>query len=305
MRFHSLDGHTRYPSGEFRWDYRPYRTYGLGALLRATMPGTRVDYTSAQPGTEWAEAAVTGPGLNLVSSAEVHPLRRGVRTVSDWFGPVVRPRNGGGFWSSTRDELSIAINVQPWADGGAEHAGYLQDGDTKQMKVYEDGTLVSTSDWASGFLYPIPAGPATYTLDLVASRNPAVFRLSPRTHTVWTVKSVPAAPGKVDLMPVLQLDYRVGADLAGDVPGGRQSIGLTASHLAGAAGAGRIAGAALSVSYDDGVTWLPASLTGGAGGGWSASFVAPRDGYVSLRARAWDSAGNAVTQEVIRAYGLR
>ncbi|WP_433364675.1 S8 family serine peptidase [Actinoplanes sp. CA-142083] len=300
MRFHSLDGRTRYPSGEFRWDYRPYRTYGLGALLRATMPGTRVDYTSAQPGTEWAEAAVTGPGLNLVASAEVHALRRGDRTVSDWFGPIVRPRNGGGYWSSTRDDLSIAINVQPWADGGADHAGYLQDGDTKQMKVYEDGKLVSTSDWASASLYPIPAGPATYTMDLVASRDPAVFRLSPRTHTVWTVKSLPVGPGKVELMPVLQLDYRVGADLSGNVPGGRQSIGLTASHLPGAVGAGKIAGATLSVSFDDGVTWRPAALTGG-----TASFMAPRNGYVSLKARAWDSAGNAVTQEVIRAYGLR
>ncbi len=307
MRFHSLDGHTRYPSGEFRWDYRPYRTYGFGAMLRTTMPGTRVDYTSAQPGTEWSEAAATGPGLNLVSISEIHALRRGSRAVSDWFGPVVRPRNGGGFWSSTRDEYSIAINVQPWADGGAYHAGYIQDGggDTKQMKVYQDGTLVSTSDWASGFLYPIPAGPATYTLDLVASRDPAVYRLSPRTHTVWTVKSVPAAPGELDLMPVLQLDYRVGADLAGDVPGGRQSIGLTASHLDGAVGAGRIAGAALSVSYDDGATWRPVPLAGSKGGDWTASFVAPRNGFVSLKARAWDSAGNAVTQEVIRAYGLR
>jgi subtilisin family serine protease len=305
MRFHSLDGHSSYPSGEFRWDYRPYRTYGLGALLRATMPGTRVDYTSAQPGTAWAEAAVTGPGLNLVSSAEVHALRPGARTTDDWFGPVVRPRDGGGFWSSTRDELSIAFNVQPWADGGAGHAGYIQEGDTKQMKVYQDGVLVSTSDWASGFLYPIPAGNATYTLDLVASRDPAVFRLSPRTHSVWTVKSIPAAPGKIDVMPVLQLDFRVGADLAGDLPGGRQSIGLAASHLPGAVGAGRIAGATLSVSYDDGVTWRPASLAGRAGSGWTASFVAPRTGYVSLKARAWDSAGNTVTQEVIRAYGLR
>ncbi|WP_433293913.1 S8 family serine peptidase [Actinoplanes sp. CA-030573] len=300
MRFHSLDRRTRYPSGEFRWDYRPYRTYGLGALLRTTMPGTRVDYTSAQPGTAWAEAAVTGPGLNLVSSAEVHALRPGARTVDDWFGPVVRPRDGGGYWSSTRDDLSIAINVQPWADGGAGHAGYLQDGDTKQMKVYQDGTLVSTSDWASASLYPIPAGPATYTLDLVASRDPAVFRLSPRSHTVWTVKSVPAAPGRVELMPVLQLDYRIGADLAGDVPGGRQSIGLAAVHLPGAAGAGTIAGATLSVSFDDGVTWRPVPVAGGV-----ASFTAPHHGFVSLRARAWDTRGNAVTQEVIRAYGLR
>ena len=71
-------------------------------------------------------------------------------------------------------------------------------------------------------------------------------------------------------------------------------------------GAGRIAGATLAVSYDDGVTWKRVALTGKPGS-WKASLTYPKQAnrYVSLRATVWDTKGNKATQEVIRAYGLR
>lgn len=171
------------------------------------------------------------------------------------------------------------------------------------MKAYENGTLVATSDgWASVSVFPAADQKITYTFDLQASRDPAVWRLSPRTHTVWTVVSLPLSASGVDLMPFLQLDYSVATDLAGNARPGRQRIGLKASHLDGAVGTGRIAGASLQVSTDDGRTWRPADLTR-SGSDWTAAFDAPNHGYVSLRATAWDTAGNKITQEVIRAYG--
>ncbi len=304
MRFNGVTGDTRYDSGDFRWDYRPYRQVGFGLMLRVDMPGTRTDYVSTQPGTGWADGAITGPGLNLVSSSDIYSLKAGSHTVSNWFGAITRPRNGGGFWSSTRYDGFIAINVQPWADGGSGHAGYIQEGDTKQMKVYQDGVLVSTSDWASASLYPIPTVPCTYTLDLRASRTG--YRLSTSTHTVWKVKSKPVAhPDDLDLMPLLQLDYQLDTDLAGNAGGGRQRLTLAASHLPGAVGTGKIVGGTLAVSYDDGKTWHPAALTRTGSGVWTAAYTAPRSGYVSLKATAWDSVGNAIAQEIIRAYGLK
>ena len=301
MVFH---GTTGYEGGEFRWDFRPHRIYSFGFLHRVQMPGTRVDYVSAQPGTAWAESAVSGPDMSLVSSALVHSYAAGSRSVDRWFGPVVRPRNGGGFWSSTRYDGFVAINVQPWADGGGGHAGYLVQGDSLTMKVYENGTLVSTTNgWASANLWPVPPDQITYTLDLEASRDPAVWRLSPRTHTVWTVVSKPVGADGLDLMPLLQLDYQVDTNLAGDARVGRQRIGLAASHLDGAVGAGKITGAALAISVDDGVTWRPIDLRR-SGDSWVATFEAPKSGFVSLQATAWDDAGNKIIQEVVRAYGL-
>ena len=306
MRFH---GSTSYPSGEFRWDYRPYRMYSVGFPLRMDMPGTRTDYLSAQPGTTWAEDAVTGPDLELESNGALTTYRAGTRVTRDWFAPVAHPRNGGGYWWSERQQGFLSINIQPWTDSGsgASHGGYMQDGtDTLDFKVFQDGELVATSAWASATLYPIPTVPSTYTLDLHAQRDPAVYRLSPSTHTVWQVKSDPVTdPMAIDRMALLQLDYGVDTDLAGDARGGRQTLRLTGSHLPDAAGAGRIAGATLSVSYDDGRTWHPVSLDRTARGKWTARFDAPHRGYVSLKTQVWDDAGNRISQEVTRAYGLK
>jgi len=133
-----------------------------------------------------------------------------------------------------------------------------------------------------------------------------VWSLSPATHTVWQVVSPPVVDTDYgDLMPVLQLDYHVDTDLAGYATGGQQRIGLTASHLPGAVGAGKIAGGQLWVSSDDGRTYHPVALAKTSAGNWTAAFTAPAHGYVTLRAMAWDSLGNSITQEVIRAYGLR
>ncbi|MET9409045.1 hypothetical protein ABZX90_25265 [Streptomyces sp. NPDC002935] len=58
------------------------------------------------------------------------------------------------------------------------------------------------------------------------------------------------------------------------------------------------------MSYDDGATWTPAR-TSGKSRSWSACYDAPHHGYVSLMAEGWDDPGNRITQEVIRAYGLK
>jgi hypothetical protein len=273
------------------------------------MPGTRTDYLSAQPGTAWAEDAITGPDLEWESNGAMTTYRAGSRVARDWFAPVAHPRNGGGYWWSERQQGFLSINIQPWTDSGAgsSHGGYMQDGtDTLDFKVFQDGELVSTSAWASATLYPIPTVPSTYTLDLHAERDPATYRLSPSTHTVWQVKSAPVTdPTEIDRMALLQLDYGVDTDLAGDARGGRQTLRLTGSHLPDAAGAGRIAGATLSVSYDDGRSWHPVALDRTAAGTWTARFDAPHRGFVSLKAQVWDNAGNRISQEVTRAYGLK
>jgi hypothetical protein len=108
----------------------------------------------------------------------------------------------------------------------------------------------------------------------------------------------------MDTMAVLQLDYQVDTNLAGDARGGRQTVGLSASHLPGAVGGGRIQGATFAVSYDDGQTWRPVTLAKNGTGAWTAQFDAPQSGFVSVRAKAWDDKGNSINQEVIRAYGL-
>jgi hypothetical protein len=75
--------------------------------------------------------------------------------------------------------------------------------------------------------------------------------------------------------------------------------------VADASGTGTLGGGRLEVSYDDGTTWRTVRLTG-AGASWHGTLTVPRDArYVSLRASAGDDRGGSVTQEVIRAVGVR
>jgi hypothetical protein len=302
----AFHGTTPRRGGEFRWDYRPYRTFSVGLLLNVDMPGTRVDYVSAQQGVQWAEAAVTGPDFEWVSASDTHPLRAGSRTTQTWFGEVVRPRDGASFWSSTRYDGYVAFNVQPWADGGDGHAGYMQFDDTKHLKVYEGGTLVAESDWAQAALYPVPNATQHYRLDLTTDRDATVYRYSPHTRTVWDVTSpAVAGPDSQDVMSLLQVDYHVDTDLTGRARGGRQSVGVTVSHLPGAVGTGTVRNLTVQFSLDDGVHWRSARLVDRSAGHGLARFEVPRHGFVTLRVTATDTRGNAVSQEVVRAYGLR
>jgi hypothetical protein len=143
-----------------------------------------------------------------------------------------------------------------------------------------------------------------YRFEEDTTRPSDPWKTSIRTHSAWTFKSEQAT-GVVGL-PLLQLDYEVDTDLAGDAAGGsRAVIGITPRHLAGAVGAGAINGATLEISYDDGGTWQPLTLTRHSDT-WEARVHFPKEaGFVSLRATASDDAGNAVEQEVIRAFGLK
>jgi hypothetical protein len=60
---------------------------------------------------------------------------------------------------------------------------------------------------------------------------------------------------------------------------------------------------AVDVSYDDGATWLPTTVTP-TGDHWTVSATHPNTGYASLRARATDADGNTVNQTVLRAYQI-
>ena len=97
------------------------------------------------------------------------------------------------------------------------------------------------------------------------------------------------------------------ADVAGRVGPGPTRLRLTALQVAGADLTGRLVGARLRVSYDGGRRWRSVSLTRLDGESWRASIprrVSP-SGTVSLKASAWDTRDNRITQVVIRAYRLR
>jgi hypothetical protein len=145
----------------------------------------------------------------------------------------------------------------------------------------------------------------SYRLVQDATRDAARWHTSTSTHTEWQFSS-----GKTESrteLPLLSLDYDVDTDLGGDALAGRHTtVGLSAVSVAAAPGKGTIQGADLEVSFNGGKSWKKVRLER-ADDGWSADITNPRKGaeFVSLRASAWDDAGNRIDQTVIRAYGLR
>jgi hypothetical protein len=298
MRFH---GDTAVRGGEFRLDYRPYRQYAAGETLVQDMPAIRTDYVSAQPGTTWGESAIGGTEMEQVAIASRHGYKPGSKQTVDWFAPITRPRDNPPFWSSYRDPFGWQFNVQPWSDGTTGHAGYLAWGDQLTFSVFQDGVEIAHSDgWASARVEGNPDGDTTLTADLVATRS---YRLSPKTHTVWQIVSPHVGGEDSELIPLLQMDYAVTTDMSGNARGGLQTVSLTPSFLSGVVGAGSIAGATLAVSFDDGRSWRTVAVVR-VGSSWRAVFTAPQSGFVSLKATAWDTRGNRITQEITRAYGL-
>ena len=107
-------------------------------------------------------------------------------------------------------------------------------------------------------------------------------------------------------LPLISLDYNVETDMNGDAKSGRWvDLEMKAIQVAGAPGNGKIKGATLEVSYDEGKTWELVDLNREKDS-WKARIENRKNASsVSLRASAWDDAGNSINQDIIKAFGLK
>ncbi|MFF6960999.1 S8 family serine peptidase [Streptomyces sp. NPDC008317] len=301
----------------FRYDI-PAWGYGIGFAEQESYPGTRTEYVSPEHGAGfWYEdhSVYDADYSNqlLEERGGNDSFTPGRSYAVSWFGGIFRPRLGSAFWGPNRSSYNdIQFNITPWTDGGAGHSGDMPadeyDGRTTYA-AYQGDTLVAQGVGRAGGIWDQPAKKLPYRLVLDSARDAKEWRTSIRTHTEWNFVSGPLPEGVgQDDVKLLQLDYDVPTDTAGDVPGGRLiPVGLGSTTQEWLDGATKAASAKLSVSYDDGRTWLPTLLIKDRKGHWTTLIRTPRDpgGSVSLKASASDGAGGSVSQEIIRAFGLR
>ena len=276
-----------------------------GAYEPIAGQSTRTDYVSA--GTGWYQDILHTAGWEQRHDQVTYAP--GQRTSFDWFAPITRPRLGPGYWGPTRDGDWMSVNV-PFAAGGSRITGHMWDGaGTVVSRLYHGEALLAEQPFQAVFADAPTPELAEYRFVQDTTRPADPWRTSIRSHTAWTFRSKQTAPLELDPLPLLQLDYAVDTDLKSNVEAGRTGvIGISAKHETGAVGGGAVKGVTLALSYDDGATWRPLWLSRASSGGWKATVAyqrAARGGYVSLRATAWDDAGNRVQQEIVRAFGLR
>ncbi|MFV5992274.1 S8 family serine peptidase [Streptomyces sp. NPDC056231] len=309
-------GHKDTLGAGFRYDIPDYGP-GVGFEEYEKFPGTRQEWVNPLPGDSfWYENHSV---LNATQTDSAQEMRGGAldytagRTYSaQWFAPISRPRLGTAYWGPFRSVYNdIQFNFTPWTDSGAGHSGAMENEyETTSTAFYQGDTLIKKVKGRAGFAWDVSAEKLPYRFVLDATRDADVWKTSTRTHTEWNFVSGALdknGPNQADI-PMLQLDYGVETDLAGDVSAGRWTeIGLTSGTQEWLDGAVKAKKASLSVSYDDGKNWSDVELRENSAGSWTARFQTPKKagGFVSIKAHAEAGDGLGVDQEIIRAFGLK
>ncbi|RQX01299.1 S8 family serine peptidase, partial [Micromonospora inaquosa] len=295
---------------EQRFGWRPWQEASWNDDQRPVRTGTtRQEFVSS--GDSWWQHQVlhkvTWSWGRLLGGLTEQPRRYAAddRVTETWHAPVIRPAvpaRGAPVPTRTGDNLDLRVPEFVDSEGHYSVAGDSEESDTVTARVSRDGQQIAdlSEGWAP---VPTTAGAARYRLDVSTQRSSAEWRYGTRTDTAWEFTSARPAGDAATPLSLLQVDYRVPADLLGTVRGNRShQLGLTLRQPTGVP-APTSTSVRVQVSFDGGVTWRNAP-TKGSGTRYTATVPAGR-GTVSLRVHAADRAGNTVDQTVLQAYGLR
>ncbi|MET7365701.1 S8 family serine peptidase [Streptomyces sp. NPDC005566] len=275
-----------------------YFVAGTGVTYQ---PTTTADFNSTVWWMNGARAAYGTPGKSYTRSWFAGP----VRTAQNDFGPCVFCRTD--VWQR-----------MPSGNGGDDEADHYLTGRTNTWSYYLNGKPIT----GFGQLVPEKAD-YRYVLDQKLTGLPGVT-LGRQTHTEWSFsQAAPTtmaikdcdtafipAPKVCESMPVILLDYDLPLDKLNQARAGLPyTFTVDAGRPTGWTGSTAMAGAKVSVSYDDGATWKSAAMLRKDDNSFQALLWHPKaadtNGFVTLKTEAWDSAGSRTVQTITRAYALK
>jgi hypothetical protein len=272
---------------------------GFAHAMPVTLPSARTEYYNVEGRTRWFRSFDEMTTDQYVTSTVAPPVayRAGQSYQEQWsrgvFGPTVASPAYEHQWVTRRGDTLLVL--APLYGDGAGRAGYSSIA-SGQITLFRGGERVASVEELTGE-FEVPPEAADYRLEMSAERSgPAT--LSTRVSVAWTFRSAHVADSV--RLPLSTVRFAPRVDEENAAPAG-QTATIPVSVVAQPdSAAGSNSTLTVDVSYDDGATWAPAPVAAG-----QATVSHPaRDGYVSLRATAVDSAGNTVTQTVIRAYKL-
>ncbi|MET8331170.1 S8 family serine peptidase [Streptomyces sp. NPDC005181] len=289
----------RETGGEFRFDRPTYNNWAIGTSMPEPAKGKRTDWVSTGSDYSWSQEAYADGVIYEVEPKTSY--RAGSTQSQEWFKPIQRPFLNDAFRQPTRKGSHLYIDIPGW--GSRNHVGMDQYGvgTSQQQTLYQGSTQLGQGNFTSVWGDAPSADKLPYRLVVTAERDVPFTPYSTSTRTEWDFTSKAQADDSAAVLPLVQLDYRIGTDGAGRA-GRHDTLSVTAAHLPDAAGAGKIGAVGVELSYDEGRTWHKADC----GRDGRFRLDAPRKASsVSLRTNAKDAAGNAVRQTVIKAFGLR
>jgi hypothetical protein len=305
----------------------PGEAVGMGwSTVTGASPGSHTSYFTPGPHTWGLGLAYTGPDCDFGGPGSLDHFHSGQtfpapgRYTEAWhtapLGPALAGTNpvlpadvAEWFGPARREGDHLVFRIPLLVDSGANHwgqatPGWPAAGTSGWTMLLRDGEKVGASDVPGVGDFPVGAETARYRLVTESTRSVPWSDLATVQNVAWDFTSAPVEGDLPGQLPLLVVRYDLDLDDDGRAPAGQSySFGVRVEHWT-TAPVGTIETLTVDVSYDDGGTWHEVPLTAD-GGSWVASLDHPADaGYVSLRARAGDAAGNSVEQTVIRGYGL-
>ncbi|MEU8075699.1 S8 family serine peptidase [Catellatospora citrea] len=267
----------------------------IGSNSAIDLPFHATEYYNTDGGLIWTTTFVEGPN----STTQEATYQPGKTYTQTWnaapFGPTVLDAPS---WSATgyAGREGDVITVQPalFADAAGRPLG--RDDLQVHLRLSRNGKEIGTAE-GSYAEFTVPAAKATYKLEATVTRL-APDTLSTSVSVAWTFTSAhTSAPERFPLTtarPTPLLDdtntARAGRPMA--IPVALDQHTTTASAPCRELG--------VEASFDDGRTWVRLPVI------WGTAFIShpKRPGFVSLRVKATDTAGNTVTQTIVRAYRI-
>ncbi|WP_460649313.1 S8 family peptidase [Kribbella endophytica] len=279
--------------------------YGGWLVPTFATPFHRVSYVQANHGLSWDSGVYynnSGVGEAMESHNAPTVYRPGHRTTERWLAPVLLSGLPEGVQYTYRVEGGLQFQVSP-LQHQQEWAVPFNNPDSL-LTLERNGEQVGTAE-DTGIWLELPDDAASYKATLDTRREHDYWKYSTQVKSTWTWKS---KGGADEVMPLVLADLDVPqADAASQVRTGRPTtITFGLRHQTGSQSTAKFTKATLSLSYD-GSRWTDLPLKKTADGRWTTTVTHPTSQAgraPSLRLTGTDADGNALEQEVSRAYGL-
>ncbi|WP_237105993.1 S8 family serine peptidase [Nonomuraea sp. MG754425] len=304
--------------------FKPLERISFSAAFHFAAPSRRTEYFSGFAADTLRKGTVGGPAISTWGLATT--LEKPGRQTRRWgTGPAtpggqVIPEVPGVQYKvmcamCRRGDTFLPAYTLVTGDGrlGAEGAQA-----NTNAKLFRDGKEVPRVAGTPIPMFTLPKDEGVYRLE----------QSGPGTVNAWTFRSkgmdkdttppttachpLAGGSGPCNPQPLLFVGYDLRDTQALDntVPaGGRHTFEIDVSHPASSERLPAIAGLKLAYSTDDGQTWQDAKVRKLRTGVYTTTLTYPplarTKGAVTLRAEAWDTAGNKAEQTTTRAFPLR
>jgi subtilisin family serine protease len=276
-------------------------------LSSLTLPVERKEiFYSSDDTVRWSALLEVDLPQGNVARFQSGPMRLlpGRYSATRWNEPPFSPALPGDEPSQSwayRSGNALILSIPLFGDRSG-HAGFI--GDTK-LELFANGQKIGEGLQQPPIFmgaFGVPPERATYRLQ--ASSSQSSIGLSSNVTAAWTFTSELDSTASFTQLPFLslRLDPRLNAQ-GQAYRGAPYAIPISARRL-GNAGSAELKALSVEASFDDGHTWHR-TFVKRQGQQWIAVLTHPKNAnYVSLRAVATDFQGNALEQQIVRAYGL-